>query len=170
MAECGTVSQYTNGGCRCDLCKESWRVYRNEYRQKNKDAANSYGREYYQKNKVAMLASDKEYYQKNRQKRIDASSKWNKENKERHNEHARTKNNRRRAAKSIKFTVEQLAGRLDYWGRKCYLKLEGCTGEYKHLDHVIPLSRGGLHALSNLRPACQSCNLRKGNKLLKELV
>ena len=151
MYECGTVSQYTNGGCRCVPCKA---------------AKSASGKKYYKNNKQKHI----EYCQKNRQRRIETASKWYKENRERAYEHSRSKDNRRRAAKSIKFTVDQLAVKLDYWGRKCYLKLEGCTGEYKHLDHVIPLSRGGLHALPNLRPACQSCNLRKGNKLLKELI
>jgi 5-methylcytosine-specific restriction endonuclease McrA len=30
-----------------------------------------------------------------------------------------------------------------------------------HIDHVIPLSRGGLHTMSNVVPACVSCNSRK---------
>ncbi|MGW8593542.1 HNH endonuclease [Dietzia sp. NPDC055877] len=33
-----------------------------------------------------------------------------------------------------------------------------------HVDHVKPLSKGGWHCLSNLRPCCPSCNLRKGAK------
>lgn len=39
---------------------------------------------------------------------------------------------------------------------------------WKHLDHVIPLSRGGRHAIGNLLPACQPCNQSKGPKLLAE--
>lgn len=37
-----------------------------------------------------------------------------------------------------------------------------------HMDHVIPLSRGGRHAIGNVLPACQTCNLSKGSKLLAE--
>ena len=33
-----------------------------------------------------------------------------------------------------------------------------------HLDHVIPLSRGGEHSLSNCRPSHGLCNVRKGNR------
>lgn len=35
-------------------------------------------------------------------------------------------------------------------------------------DHVIPLSRGGRHAIANILPACRSCNQRKKDKLLVE--
>ena len=37
-----------------------------------------------------------------------------------------------------------------------------------HMDHVIPLSRGGRHAIGNVLPACQGCNLSKGAKLVAE--
>ncbi|WP_372344930.1 HNH endonuclease [Streptomyces sp. KL116D] len=37
-----------------------------------------------------------------------------------------------------------------------------------HMDHVIPLSRGGRHAIGNVLPACQGCNLSKGSKLVAE--
>lgn len=33
-------------------------------------------------------------------------------------------------------------------------------------DHVLPLSRGGLHVKENIVPACGSCNSRKGNRLV----
>ena len=37
-----------------------------------------------------------------------------------------------------------------------------------HLDHVIPLSRGGDHVIENVAYACPECNLSKGSKLLDE--
>jgi 5-methylcytosine-specific restriction endonuclease McrA len=39
---------------------------------------------------------------------------------------------------------------------------------HAHMDHVVPLSRGGLHCAENLRPACAPCNRRKGARLLDE--
>lgn len=35
------------------------------------------------------------------------------------------------------------------------------------IDHVIPKSKGGTDAISNLKLACYLCNLQKANTLLK---
>ena len=32
----------------------------------------------------------------------------------------------------------------------------------RHIDHIVPLSRGGSHTADNLAPACQKCNISKG--------
>ena len=39
-----------------------------------------------------------------------------------------------------------------------------CGNPSEHIDHFYPLSKGGLHDISNLVPACAPCNLSKGNK------
>lgn len=38
----------------------------------------------------------------------------------------------------------------------------------RHVDHRIPLSRGGEHSLTNLVPSCSSCNLKKFNQTAEE--
>jgi len=34
-----------------------------------------------------------------------------------------------------------------------------------HLDHVIPLSKGGYDTIDNIRPTHGICNIRKGARL-----
>lgn len=34
-----------------------------------------------------------------------------------------------------------------------------------HMDHVVPIARGGIHCAENLRPACATCNRRKGARV-----
>jgi len=63
-------------------------------------------------------------------------------------------------ARTTPFTAEQLAQRMEYWGRKCWV----CSGPFEAIDHVKPLSKGGPHMLANFRPICTDCNSRKGAK------
>ncbi len=45
-----------------------------------------------------------------------------------------------------------------------------CGGQFDdlHMDHVIPLVRGGRHAIGNVVPACSSCNFSKNARLLAD--
>ena len=38
-------------------------------------------------------------------------------------------------------------------------------GNSKHLDHIIPLSRGWIHSIDNVQWFCPSCNIKKWDKL-----
>jgi 5-methylcytosine-specific restriction endonuclease McrA len=50
----------------------------------------------------------------------------------------------------------------------CYLCGVG-LGDDIHFDHVVPLSRGGQHTYSNIKPTHPNCNQRKYNHLVSEL-
>jgi 5-methylcytosine-specific restriction endonuclease McrA len=34
-----------------------------------------------------------------------------------------------------------------------------------HVDHVVPLARGGEHSYANTQPACPPCNMSKGARV-----
>jgi 5-methylcytosine-specific restriction endonuclease McrA len=38
-------------------------------------------------------------------------------------------------------------------------------GDVYHLDHVLPISKGGAHTFDNLVATCRTCNLAKGGKM-----
>lgn len=50
----------------------------------------------------------------------------------------------------------------------CYMCLRKLGKRDIHLDHVVPLERGGDHTEANLKVACRPCNLRKSNRLPEE--
>lgn len=54
------------------------------------------------------------------------------------------------------------------WREKCAMFNNFCfyCGEAKPLsrDHLVPLCRGGPNDISNIVPACKSCNSRKGRR------
>jgi 5-methylcytosine-specific restriction endonuclease McrA len=43
-----------------------------------------------------------------------------------------------------------------------------CDAPAEHLDHVVPISKGGADAAHNLLPACAPCNLSKSDKSLAD--
>ena len=55
---------------------------------------------------------------------------------------------------------------LRYSGRCAYCETPLKRGY--HLDHVVPLVRGGSHSIGNLVPACQPCNSSKGPRTVVE--
>lgn len=55
--------------------------------------------------------------------------------------------------------------RLERFCRWCCTKL---SDKNRHIDHVIPLTRGGLHVPDNLVASCVQCNVRRHNKLVSE--
>lgn len=54
---------------------------------------------------------------------------------------------------------------LARWGGRCGY---GCDAPATHMDHIIPLSKGGEDVEANMIPACAACNLSKGAKSLAE--
>jgi 5-methylcytosine-specific restriction endonuclease McrA len=49
-------------------------------------------------------------------------------------------------------------------GHRC----QYCGEQAENIDHVVPRSRGGLHAWDNVVAACRRCNTRKEDRLLHE--
>lgn len=56
-------------------------------------------------------------------------------------------------------TGKQVRQRFAQFDHRCAYC--GATGEDLHIEHVVPISKGGPHALGNIIPACQSCNFSK---------
>ncbi len=60
----------------------------------------------------------------------------------------------------------------DYWEILIGVFGEQCLrcGSIQHLqlDHIIPLSKNGLHCMSNFQILCKTCNISKGNRSSKD--
>ena len=52
---------------------------------------------------------------------------------------------------------------------RCYLCGSLIPKGHRHVDHIMPLSKGGAHRPSNLAVACDKCNLSKQAKLPEEI-
>ena len=70
-----------------------------------------------------------------------------------------------------------VAGAFDKWDVELRLAKQGSRCHYCgeplerfgrnkfHVDHFIPLSRGGQNSMNNIVCTCPSCNRAKGNKM-----
>ena len=90
--------------------------------------------------------------------RREYNRRYYRENKPRFYEAARRREIAVANATVVRFSAEQLAERLSMFPG-CWIC--GDRADVMHIDHVKPLSKGGPHMLSNLRPACAPCNLSK---------
>jgi 5-methylcytosine-specific restriction endonuclease McrA len=49
-----------------------------------------------------------------------------------------------------------------FYGPNC---MQCGSSDRLHIDHVVPVSKGGDNGIWNLQLLCQGCNLRKGNRV-----
>lgn len=118
------------------------------------------------KNKKEIRAKNLAYYQANKVDLRLVSANYA----ARHRDDCRLKSSRYRArlASQVRgeVTVRDLKRMLRHYRNECAYCSVKLTKV--HWDHVIPLARGGTHAIGNLVPTCPSCNTSKGKRLLSE--
>jgi 5-methylcytosine-specific restriction endonuclease McrA len=109
------------------------------------------------------------WYAQNADAVITRNMQWTAE----HPESKRAAEERRRARKAKSpmndLTTVQWQERLHEYNNHCAYCLAP-LGDEPTMDHMTPLSRGGDHTLSNVVPACGTCNSKKGTKTLLEYV
>ena len=138
--------------------KERERERKKKYWAANREKLLAYQKGYRKRNPVKFRAKQKKYWAK-------------------HPEKAQEFNRKRRAAKnnveSGPYTKDEV---LKMYGTDCHICKEpidlkaprkaGKAGWERglHLDHLIPISKGGPDTIDNIRPAHGQCNLRKGER------
>lgn len=91
--------------------------------------------------------------------RLDYYKQWRLRNLGRARAYVRVSGNKRRAAAAgMHFTFKEWEELLTKRGGRCTYC--GSTDRIE-ADHRIPLCRGGSNDISNILPACRSCNRRK---------
>jgi 5-methylcytosine-specific restriction endonuclease McrA len=103
--------------------------------------------------------------QNNPEKQREATRRWRKENPDRIKQLRRIAESARRARKLNQF-VEKVDPQIVFDRDQgicgiCILPIEGDF----HVDHVIPLSKGGEHSYANTQSAHPLCNMQKKDKL-----
>lgn len=149
-----------------DYCKPCTRAYFAENSEEHYERV----RRWQKANPEKVRENSRRWAKANPDKVRERSRRWYKANPDK----ARAKEHRRRARKANAFTVPHTHEDLiiftrDYLGldpEKCwYCLLDGRDSPAEHVDHLIPLAKGGSETVWNKRFACAKCNLSKRDKV-----
>lgn len=155
-------------------------------RERYKVTRKEYERERYIRNRKKNRERNKLYHEKHKERLNEYTRRYRKVHGERLNEKKRrflrteigrladkAHQHRRRAQKQASggtHTASQIQEQIQRQKSRCYYcrnKLK--KGKYQwHIDHVVPLSRGGSNDISNIVITCPTCNLKKNDKLPHE--
>lgn len=153
--------------------RDKRREYDKRYREENREKIRGYQKRYYKENSEKVRKRNKCYREENYEEVREREKRYREENRrevlegkkryrEENSEKLRGMDRRRRelqhhAMRSAPYAEEYVA--LIAKDPCSY-----CGGEREHIDHIIPLSKGGTGDWDNLAPACARCNLSKGTK------
>lgn len=150
-------------------------AYLAHYREKNREKAKRYAAEYRDLHRDKIIRAMARYYEKNKASFLRYMHNYYRE----HKAEFESRNAKRRALQKgacADLSAEQVGAVKEIYRRakkdenvRCYLCGKRIPLGHRHVDHIIPLSRGGAHVAQNLAIACDKCNLRKGTRLPEEI-
>jgi 5-methylcytosine-specific restriction endonuclease McrA len=150
---------------------QAWKAVHHEQELARKRAYDAANREHVRALKRACYAANLE--ENRRQKREWAKAhpepgrRWDREHPEKKRA---TYNTRRARIKGIggKHSAEDMKAQYERQSGKCFW-CKAKLGKY-HVDHVIPIAKGGSNDPSNIVISCPLCNTKKGAKMPAEFA
>lgn len=135
------------------------------WKKANPERARATDRLWKKNNPDRKKEGSRRWYRKDPGRQRFLAARWEAENAERHKEHraagARRRRARNRGAPG-NHTAADAAAILEAQGCRCSYCHADLNRVKKHLDHIVPLARGGSNDRSNIQWLCESCNLSKG--------
>jgi len=139
--------------------KEYYKEYDKEYRKNNKEKIRKYNKKYYQKNKSKADTWNKKYYQEHKKEKKEYVKEYGIKNKEK----MQIIYANRRARKKNAIPNNVCMKKVSYIYLLCS-KFNGIYGYIKyHVDHIKPISKGGLHHQDNLQILEAKLNMKKSD-------
>jgi 5-methylcytosine-specific restriction endonuclease McrA len=168
--------------------KEQIKERKKQYYQENAEQIKERKKQYYQENAEQIIEQQKQYYQEN----IEKIKQYRQENAEQIEEQRKrySQTEKRKESmyrgylkrKSYKHKVnftpherKQILERDNWRCCNCEIKVhdrrigDWNTPDKAHIDHIMPISKGGNSEPSNLQTLCRTCNLSKQDKVELQL-
>jgi 5-methylcytosine-specific restriction endonuclease McrA len=149
-------------------------AYSRKYRSKSTSTAiiKNYNKSYYQSHRSEILSRKRIYrpeaYRRRKQAILGRNKQWRLDNPGKYKALLMKRRALKRAATvNLASIVKWLALVKSRPEAVCYWCGKIVSSSAVHFDHIIPLSKGGPHAIENLCTSCVECNLQKGNKPLR---
>lgn len=137
-----------------------------EWQRRNPDSAKRRSADWRKRNPAKSSESTRTWREANRDRVRRSSKLWTDRNRELTVIYSAARRARRAGTDTRTVTASDWTRLIARYSGSCAYC--GCKPERLTQDHIVPLIRGGRHAIGNLLPACQSCNSSKATKLLIE--
>lgn len=143
----------------CRFCDKS---RQNKYYYSHQNELLEKKRAKYREDKPKYLESTARYRKNNAEKIKKSMAEWATKNPAIVRKNSKKRKAITRGALAKKITPREIKRLLE---QPCFYCKE--TTDIQ-IDHVVPISRGGLHSIGNLLPACKSCNSSKNKWFITE--
>jgi 5-methylcytosine-specific restriction endonuclease McrA len=176
----GHISERRAGNADCVMCARNRMA---TWARENPDRANAHSAEWAKRNPDKVKERVRQWGADNPEANARKAKRYRERHPEKVKERARryvsdnpdvfrAANARRRARKKNapgSYTAAEAQGLLGAQNHICARCRCNLKQAPRHLDHIIPLSRGGSNFIENMQWLCRTCNVRKHNKLPSEL-
>ncbi len=166
---------------------EKFRAESKRFREEHPEYMREYLAAYYDANKTTLNADRRARYWSDPESERAYRRAYNEANREkvragvrdwfRRHPHVPTLEANKRRARLAQventLTAEQIVELLevfDYRCGYCLVDLRSLPKEFRTLDHMLPLVRGGSNTLDNVIPCCKPCNSRKKDRHMALMV
>lgn len=139
------------------------------WRSANPDKAKAATKKRREKNPEKFRGAFRNYSRNNKSKRRQSERKWRSDNPEKARRIDRVKKSNYRAHKRNadgSYSTKDVQAQLSRQKGRCYYCHNDAErdGKSYHVEHVIPINRGGSNSPDNLVISCWLCNAEKGTK------